>query len=278
MKLKNFLKHPASTLTSSLLLSALAIVSSNYVQNKICALPEYKIQNNFENNTLPPWLNQQNISQLNPPKISLFQENLIFQLTYQYQQIPWIRKILSIQKSYPNHVQIKLKLRRPLCWSYVQKDKFFWDKDAFPIHQRYVHPKLQLPQIIGIPSPTTPSKKNLSAIQQACYLLHKLNQHNLVQKLHITKIDLSNIHGKINPKESEIVLLTKHNIAIEWGRSQLSTKPNPVPTSEKIQALQKILKLYPNLHHIQRIRLQFGQDNLALVLAYNKSNKPSLSR
>ena len=74
----------------------------------------------------------------------------------------------------------------------------------------------------------------------------------------VREIDLSNVGGRENPRESEIVIRTATGVAIEWGRSRRSPRALDEPTpAVKMESLRETVRSFPGLDGIARVRLQF---------------------
>jgi hypothetical protein len=99
-----------------------------------------------------------------------------------------------------------------------------------------------------------------SAISVACIL----DENNLLDTLKTNTIDVANIGGRVNPKESEIVLVTQDKIRIEWGRPPDTDKFGELSVADKINNIKTVLSACPQLRGVKYVKIQFDQPYIAL--------------
>lgn len=207
-------------------------------------------------------------------RVSLFDQDLIPRLLDKYENNPWVARVDSIEKQFPNKLSVKLELRRPVVLVELKKwnnRSFYYmvDKDSIRIPgEYYTVPNLPitLPIVVGVRnSPPLPGQKwqdqgLTDAIDVACVF----KQYDVYPKLDVAAIDITNSGGKRNKQSSELVILTKNHTQIEWGRPVNTDKPFELSAAEKIKNLCRVLEVSPQLQGIKMVKVQFDQPYIVL--------------
>ncbi|MDI6733813.1 MAG: FtsQ-type POTRA domain-containing protein [Planctomycetota bacterium] len=204
----------------------------------------------------------------------LFDRNLINDLLRKYEQNPWVARVESIEKQFPNKLVIKLEVRRPVAMVEMKKlsgRSFYYliDKQTVRLPGEYYHaPSLPmtLPVIVGVRnSPPLPGEKwQDKGLSDAIDVAVVLKEQQVLSQLDITAIDISNINGRLNKRASEIVLLTKNHTQIEWGRPIKTDKSFELSPAEKIKNLYRALQVSPQLQGIKTVKIQFDRPYMVL--------------
>jgi hypothetical protein len=208
-------------------------------------------------------------------KVSLFDKGCISQLLNKYKNNDWVAEVKSIEKQFPNKVIVKLELRRPVAVVEIKKfnnRSFYYlvDKDTVRLPgEYYTIPPLPitLPVIVGVKNspPLAGEKWPDKGLSNALDVAVVLKQYQIYSKLDVAAIDITNIGGKINKNGSEIVILSKNNVQIEWGRPINTDKLFELSTEEKIKNLYRVLGISPQLQGIKYVKIQFDQPYIVLL-------------
>ena len=208
-------------------------------------------------------------------KVSLFDKGVVNQLLNKYQKNGWVSKVKSIEKQFPNKIKMQLELRRPVAvvemkkWS-NRSSYYLVDQDNVRLPgEYYTIPSIPitLPVIVGVrSSPPLAGEKWLDkGLSDALDVAGVLKKYQVYPKLDVAGIDISNIDGKVNKKSSEIVIVTKKNVQIEWGRPIKTNKLFEISAEEKIKNLYRVLEISPQLHGIKYVKIQFDQPYIVLL-------------
>ena len=207
-------------------------------------------------------------------RVSVFDKDLIPRLLAKYEGNPWVARVESIEKQFPNKLTVKLELRRPVVVVELKKwnnRSFYYlvDKDTVRIPgEYYTVPALPitLPIVVGVRnSPPLPGQKwqdqgLTDAIDVACVF----KQYDVYPKLDVAAIDITNSGGRRNKQSSELVILTGNHTQIEWGRPVNTDKPFELSAAEKIKNLCRVLDVSPQLQGIKVVKVQFDQPYIVL--------------
>ncbi|MFH1229874.1 MAG: hypothetical protein V1709_00090 [Planctomycetota bacterium] len=208
-------------------------------------------------------------------KVSLFDNGFISQLLDKYNNNAWVAKVKSIEKQLPDKVIVKLELRKPVAvvemkkWS-NRSSYYLVDKDSVRLPgEYYTIPSIPitLPVIVGVRSspPLAGAKWLDKGLSNALDVAGVLKKYQVYPKLDVAGIDITNIDGKINKKASEIVIVTKNNVQIEWGRPIKTDKLFEISAEEKIKNLYRVLEISPQLQGIKYVKIQFDQPYIVLL-------------
>ena len=110
-----------------------------------------------------------------------------------------------------------------------------------------------------------------NGLDDAVALSSVLKEYQVYDKVDIAAIDITNINGRINKKASDIVLLTKNKVSIEWGRPISTDKLFEAQPADKIRNLYRVLEVSPQLQGIKCVKIQFDQPYIVLLEHKNPS-------
>ncbi|MFA5794445.1 MAG: hypothetical protein WC980_05185 [Candidatus Brocadiia bacterium] len=234
----------------------------------------------------PEWLTG---TELEPPvkssltlnvNTSIFDKSIVSRIRSHYEANPWVARVDSIEKRYPNEIAVKLEIRKPLVAVEVKRTKnrsyyYLVDEQSVRLPGEYAKlPELPvtLPIIVGVNTapPAAGIRWNDRGLNDALAVAATMENYQLYAKLDIGQIDVSNSGGRRNPKESEITLWTKDKIAIQWGRAPNTDKYGELSVEEKVKNLNYVLSIAPKLQGIKYVKIQFHNPCIALNDQPNK--------
>ncbi len=186
----------------------------------------------------PPWMSDflaNEISKLARPagNHSAFDHQMLVDTYAILKSNPWIRSIKQIRRAYgqkpADTLVIDCDYRAPVAL--VHWGDFFWlvDGDGVKLPEAYTAPqvpkivmgrdhKLNIRIIEGVKAPpAAPGSKWAGQDLAAGLDMVKL----LFDKPYaqgIVKVDVSNFHGRRDPREAQIVLITKYGTQVRWGQ------------------------------------------------------------
>ncbi len=232
----------------------------------------------------PEWLTDQTIASSivasfkTELETSIFDKSLVTRLAEHLETNPWVTKIQVIEKRLPNQLRIKLDLRRPLVAvtenqrHHRRQIYYLVDKDLIRLPGEYTAvPNLphQLPVVLGVRQtvPSPGQKWQDKGLEGALAVAETLNKHltpQLYNQLGLAHIDVANINNRKDPRGSEIVLWTKNQVPIQWGRVPGTTKFGELSPEQKITNLKLVLEVSPKLKGLKYVKIQFHQPYIAL--------------
>jgi hypothetical protein len=79
----------------------------------------------------------------------------------------------------------------------------------------------------------------------------------LLERLAIREVDVTNFGGRLDPRRSEMSLVTTNGCTIAWGRTSQTSRFGDLSTEEKLENLREVLAVYPDLNGLKRVTLYF---------------------
>mgnify|MGYP004412687801 FL=1 len=224
----------------------------------------------------PDWLSpaaERSINQkaFSSARFSIFDPDLTSKIHQAYENDPWVLRVDRVSKHFPNEVQVKLSLRRPIARVFRANREFLIDRDSMMLerlNRNTAATYRRLPAIIG--APASPPKRGVrwkdSGIIAAADIIRTLEREKLLQPLKIRVVDISNFGGRRNPRQSDVVLVRSNRVRILWGRTAGSF--GELPLQQKLKKIRQLMKEAGDLGNVDwNIRFPNGgiiteQENL----------------
>ena len=192
-------------------------------------------------------------------------------------EIPWVKYVIRVKKTYPNRLDIKLEYRRPVAevvekgvWYLVDEDGVCLgpeEKNYYSFGKLYGYE--ELPSIQGAIKEGTKMKPGhkwsneavASGARLAATLVPLLKKIASMKKAgtaveSIVAVDVSNFGGRVKKDRSSVVLLTT-NKEIRWGHTAVNAGPDEQGQKEKLTELTKFYDKSPTLEKYNGVR--FGR-------------------
>jgi hypothetical protein len=240
-----------------------ATLGSLEIQHRVEGDPRYYLENwTVHTDQLPAWVTPEIRQQLETidlgaggPRLSLFRPGVFKELRARLQALPWIEEVSDIRLRYPvldkqGVMDLQLRLRTPVALVEHAGLYYLADSEAMRMGEPYREAPVawfRVPAIVRIPDPGPlpepgqrwTSRDVLQGIEVAKVLFQHSIQREFPSRL-IESIDLSNLHGVRNPRDSEIVLWVEgRNLA--WGRSRISDGARTYPEEVILRNLREFL-------------------------------------
>lgn len=187
----------------------------------------------------PPWMNDflvEQIAMIARPigAHSAFDHALLVDTAEMLARNPWVRRVQSVRRAYTyrpgDTLEIDCEYRAPVAL--VKSGLFYWlvDEKGVRLSERFTErdtPSIQfgadgrtrIRVIEGVrqPAPHVSGEKwsgdDLAAgLRMVSYLFDRSYADDLL------RVDVTNFNGRVNPKEPQIVLGTRYQTQIWWGR------------------------------------------------------------
>jgi hypothetical protein len=210
-----------------------------------------------------------------PPALSLFERGVLKKVKAALEVSPWVREVTDMRVRFPaldgpGVLELELELRRPVALLERAGHYHLVDAAGTRLGWPYREPPVewfQVPVIAGLEAGPLPqpgarwtSRDILQGVEVARILLENNILRDFPSRL-VHAIDLSNLHGRLRPRESEITLLSGGQ-KLAWGRSPLSAGARPVPVSEIVRNLRWVLSHPETYEKYTVIHLHRRQDDL----------------
>lgn len=230
----------------------------------------------------PPWFTRADVEQLRTTlgevgPFSVFREGVRGRLGAALEGNPWIRDVTSVRRDLPNAVEVRLHIRKPIAWVEYNASYHLVDRHCVRLPGRYPSPytfPFPMPIIRGDVGQFSeyPEEGKLwadDAVQQGVAValeLYDLYNSDMFDVVRIDEIDVANVRGRIDERDSQIVLAARGGVRIDWGRSLLSTEFGEVDTAHKLANLRQVLSEYPRLIGLREVSLQWDDPTVKIEL------------
>lgn len=241
-----------------------------YLPNYVRGLERYQVyRDTLLPETFPSWVTPEIKAELMvlpgvPEKFSILDPGICQTVAQAYHQNPWVGEVLRVEKRFPNRVRVELKLRRPIVGVKVGKFYYLTDSEGYRLSAplaTWPVPGVVIPLVIAPDVKITPERGRpwydygvLSGVAVQTYL------ERTPLQTRITVIDLKNLAGKRDPRESEILLWTEQNTCIYWGRSPLEMdSPGELSPMDKVAKMVDFEGRRGPMGMYQFLRIQYDE-------------------
>jgi hypothetical protein len=186
---------------------------------------------------------------------NLLEPGVLRRLEEAIERSPWIQRAEVTRMEFPTRdepgsLSLALELRRPVAIIEHGRLYYLADPEGRRLGEPYSEPPsawFGIPSVTGIesagPVPEPGSTWASRDVQQGIEVARILFESRVIRDfpespVHV--IDLSNLHGRRDPRESEIVLWCGRQ-RLAWGRSPISSGPRTLPVPEVVANLRYVL-------------------------------------
>lgn len=216
----------------------------------------------------PAWMSQELMEQIvdtaRPVGVhSVFDRQLLMDTAQALAASPWIKQVRQVRRTYVNGpgdtLEVDCIYRVPTAL--VQWQSYYWLVDGDGVKLPAMYSSQQLPRAMAGPD----GELTLRVIQGVTHTPGRAGKpwigEDLAAGLEVVKllsgqpfaeelpiVDVANFNGRRDPQAAQIVLITRYNTQIRWGRPP-SAKDYfvEVPVSQKLQSLADI---YQYMHRV----------------------------
>jgi hypothetical protein len=210
---------------------------------------------------------------------SIFDPKLVERVGQTFESCPWIRKVTSVERVFPNHILIKFEYRRSHAAVRRENGYVLVDRDGVRLPGVYVAPPAcdRTVRITGVAShPPEPGRVwQDDSLRAALAMTDFVPESTLLRRLGIREVDVANFGGRQDPRRSELSLVTSTGCVVAWGRTSQTSRFGDLSTEEKLENLREVLAVYPDLSGLKRVTLYFrGSRAVEPTDAYVQSPGP----
>ena len=181
----------------------------------------------------------------------IYDRKLLGDVVAAYQASSWVRRVNYVRKRFPDSVVVSLDLRRPEYAVERAGKGVVVDRDGYVVlsqAREWSETVSPLLVIWGVRStPPVPGRRWMdSALLGGIEVLHGIEKREgLVQRAGITGVDVSNFGGSKSKNASDIIVRARNNFQIAWGRPQSTPRHGEKPDDDKLDLLERYLRIYP---------------------------------
>jgi len=193
--------------------------------------------------------------------VSIFESGLPENVGRIYAGNPWVARVRYVRKVFPNKLQVAVDLRRPMAAIEHRSRFYLVDREGVRLPGEYAEiPDLpfRIPPLLGVrtPPPRAGTVWEGDDIQAGVALAATFGEHRVYDLLPIMAIDVQNVGGRRDARESEVLVWAADMIPIEWGRSPAGEPFGELPVEKKLKNLRLVLMATQGLKGVSRVRVQ----------------------
>jgi hypothetical protein len=240
--LGRFVVRLGLTLAVVTILCCCFIILRNYVSR----LPGYQVHTRTVNCvSLPSWVSAgakeelADVSDL-PEWVSIMDRGLCAGVARSFQKSPWVDRVVSVRRIYPNRLGVELSLRQPVAAVGFRRGYYLVDASARRLSGSLRDKPIGRQEVPAVSSQTTilPGLGEVwpdEGVKAAAAVARALRDSRDALLTRFAAIDVTNVGGARDIHMSDIVLVTKEGTLVQWGRSPLlRNSPGELTAEEKV--------------------------------------------
>ncbi len=187
--------------------------------------------------------------------------------------------MVAVERAFPDQLRVRFEYRRAHVAVRRANGYVLVDEDGVRLPGVFVDsPACERSAVItGVLSlPAEPGKKwEDPALDAARAMADYAHANDLLRRIGVREIDVSNFGGRSDARRSEILLVTPGGCELAWGRASSTARFGDASSEEKLENLRGILAAYPDLNGLRRVKLYFrGARSVELTDTHANAKKP----
>lgn len=208
----------------------------------------------------PKWANGQNAVQveITEDQWNAFDDRAVARVGRAFEQNPWVRRVTSVERVFPDQIRVRFEYRKP--YAAVRTPEGWVAVDADRIRLPGVwkeRPPCELPaDLVGLgAAPAAGGAWDDPALLAGIELAELASQESVLGNARVCAIDVTNLGGRVDPRKSELAMLTDGGCVIYWGRPTSTNRFGELTVAQKLENLKLVLESYPQLEGLQYVKL-----------------------
>lgn len=233
------------------------------VYSLVIGRKEYTVRaESFRISLAPSWAQGRNpvAVDLGADSWSIFDEEAVGRVGQAFARNPWIRRVTLVERVFPDRLRIKFDYRSPYATVRTAEGWIVVDRDRVRIPGLWAErpPSELATDVTGAGElPAVGAKWGSESLEAGFEVAELVESEPILAKAGVRAVDVSNVGGKVNPRSSEVALMTESGCVVYWGRPSSTKKFGELTTAQKIANLQRVLKEYPGLGDLEYARVCF---------------------
>lgn len=192
---------------------------------------------------------------------SLFDAGLVERVARAFESSPWIRRVLAVERVFPDRLRVRFEYRRAHAAVRRANGHLLVDSDGVRLPGVWADPPTcDRPAVItGIASaPPAPGKVwDDPALRAGLAMADFAHGDPILRRLGVKEVDVANFGGRLDPRRSEVALVTAGGCVVHWGRDPSQPRFGDPSTDEKLENLREVLAVYPDLAGLRSVKVYF---------------------
>lgn len=195
---------------------------------------------------------------------SLLNDDFTTQIFNDYSSSPHVKKVHSVVRMFPNTAMVTYDVRTPALWVYRDGMYIPVDDEGLRIGSITTERPGGI-IVLGVESHVPPVYRSWNAhdVDAAVDALRCIRRAGVESA--IRAIDVSNVDGKKNSAESEIVLIAISGSRIEFGRPSFSAKAGEATPEQKAAELRTIHTRFPAFKDFETAKIYIPPNPIVTI-------------
>jgi hypothetical protein len=211
----------------------------------------------------PAWTDRQGeeIVKIANPGATLFDEALVAKVGKAFEDCAWIRRVTAVERLFPDQLRIRFEYRTARVAVRCENGYVLVDADGVRLPGVYVEPPAceRSTRVAGVGTrPPEPGKVwDHAALKAGMAMADYVESTALLSRLKVREVNVANHGGRLDPRLSEVTLLTSSGVELAWGRTPDTSRFGDPSPEEKLENLREVLAAYPELSGVRRVKIHF---------------------
>lgn len=199
-------------------------------------------------------LNRTGFVRMPPGHVNLLDDTAIQRLGEQIERSPQIKRVVRLERVFPNSLRLQIERRRPYLAVRVADRYYTVDEEAVRLEGEHpAEPETRTRIVISgimsdVPPPGLPWRSRDMTV--AFEMVDLILKHGVLKSV-VEQVDVTNVDGRVSRLESEILLLCRGNWKLFWGGPPSSRRLGEISTDEKLRNLTLVLRNIGRLDELE---------------------------
>jgi hypothetical protein len=192
---------------------------------------------------------------------SIFDPGLVGRVGLAFESCPWIKRVVAVERDFPDRLRVRFEYRRAHVAVRRPNGYVLVDEEGVRLPGVFIDPPAceRGAVVTGLTSPPAePGKKwDDPGLAEAMAMAEVVHRNDLLRRIGVREIDVSNFGGRADARRSEVVLVTAAGCEVAWGRTGSTARFGDPSMEEKLESLREVMAAYPELNGLRRVKLYF---------------------
>lgn len=199
-------------------------------------------------------------------QFSVFDDAAVDALRAEYEALPWVKSVSAVERKLPRTIQLAVTPRAPVALVEAGGERLLVDEQGCVLPRgTFDGTVISLLSRITrrnafaeVPSPGQVwNDEGVADGISVALTLPRLAHY--APGIQIVEIDVTNSQGRIDPQETEVLLVTSNGVKIKWGRAPRTARFGELSPDVKFANLAEVARQFPGLAGVSCINLRFDQ-------------------
>jgi hypothetical protein len=200
---------------------------------------------------------------------SIFSDAELAGIRADLESLPWVKGVHEVERALPRTVRLAVTPRSPVASVECGGSLVLVDEESIvlPVATFAADRIAAMPRIVRWRGEFSPPRIgqawNDPAVQDGVSVALTIPKFRAtLPGIQVAKIDVTNSGGKVDPRESELLLVTPQNVKIKWGRAPRTHVFGELPVEAKLENLARVDRKFPGLRGVSVVNLRYDEPDI----------------